>query len=124
MSRVVPGNGRPITIWWYRDADGYGRGLARALAIVIATFSPASRGPAPTPVGVPGYGVNRATGYTSPQQLFGGATQPLRTPEDLRVGIGAGVSGQPGLPSTGSGGGAAGSLAAMSARQYGPGFGR
>lgn len=118
--RIIHGNGRPISQWWFRDPDEYARGAARALATTINPASPASRGPAGTRVGLAGHGVNRAAGWTLPLQQFGGATAPIRTPESLRVGIGAGVSGQPGLPSTGTG---VASLALMSGSQYHAGLG-
>ncbi|HET6215349.1 MAG TPA: hypothetical protein VFE14_20960 [Micromonosporaceae bacterium] len=119
MSKVIAGNGRPVVTWWY-EADGYARGLAGALARVFNTFSPASRGPAGTRLGLDGYGVNRAQQWTAPLQNFRGVTQPLRSPESLRLGLGAGVSGQPGLPSTG---GPVDSLALISTGQYGAGLG-
>jgi len=75
-------------------------------------------------MGDPGYGVNRWAGRISgPMQNWGGAIAPVTIPSAARVGIGAGVSGQPGLPSTGDTTGAVGSLGWVTLAQMSPGMG-
>lgn len=109
MSRVIPGNAERVNTIRF----GPGRSsvaLAASLAVAIAPFSPMSAGvhSAGTQArgysGVPGFGVNRFAGRTGPMQEFYGAVVPVSDPsrQSRRLGIGAGVSGQPGLPSTGA----------------------
>lgn len=109
MGRVIPGNGR-TTIALVYGPDRQSISLAASMAIANNTFSPMAAGvhsPGASArgfVGDRGYGVNRMTGRTGPQQLLAGAAKavdPLRDPMSRRLGLGAGVSGQPGLPSTG-----------------------
>jgi hypothetical protein len=109
--KVVPGNARVMTVLVHVP-DRWGI-QAASLGVMTNTFSPASRGvhDAASPIGyirgLLGHGVNRGAGRTPPMQHFGGAYAPAVNPKDKRLGIGAGVSGQPGLPSTGTMGGVA-----------------
>lgn len=80
-----------------------------SLGVITNTLSPASagiHGPTTQPRGFTGdrgYGVNRWAGRTSyPYQRYGAAIVPIADPTAARLGIGAGVAGQPGLPNTGS----------------------
>lgn len=100
MSGIIEGNGGQSTIVQLNGVDGYAAKVARILAVFTNTFSPACRGAGPLPMGLDGYGVNRATGYTPPLQNFRGAARPVLRPSSTRLGAGAGVSGQPGLPGT------------------------
>lgn len=108
MTRRIPGNGHPVTTWVY-GADEQSKQLATTLAVAVNTFSPMAHGVHNPPdrgrrgfTGDPGYGVNRWAGKTlDPVQHFAGAVQPIRDAKSKRLGAGAGVSGQPGLPSTG-----------------------
>lgn len=94
---------------------------AASLGIMTNTLSPGSAGihsPGASPrgfVGDRGYGVNRWGGRTTyPWQTYGHAVKPVADPTAARLGIGAGVAGQPGLPSTGNQTGGLTSLAWMS----------
>lgn len=106
--KTLPGNGRKVTSWVY-DADIHAQRIA-SLGAYTNTMSPGSYGlhgradASPSGyTGDPGYGVNRWAGETQPMQSFYSAVAPLMHPKSRRLGIGAGVSGQPGLPSTGAG---------------------
>lgn len=107
MGRTIPGNGRVIQTVVY-DADRHGLALAASLAIATAPFSPMAVGvhspstQAHGYSGVPGYGVNRQGQDVGPMQQFQGAVAPITDPAGRRLGLGAGVSGQPGMPSTGA----------------------
>lgn len=89
--------------------DPYGV-QAASLGLITNTFSPASSGliggskhPGPAgSQGLSGVGVNRWAGADPrPVQSFIGAAAPVADPKAQRLGFGSGVSGQPGLPSTG-----------------------
>lgn len=108
--RTIPGNGRTtVAVVFGPDRQSI---QAASLGMATNTFSPMSAGvhsPGASArgfVGDRGYGVNRMTGKSNPVQLFAGlaaAVRPIRDPRSARLGAGAGVSGQPGLPSTGTG---------------------
>ena len=109
LRKTVPGNER-VQATVYTVPDAWGRHMAQ-LGVYTNTASPASTGvntpnsPLGYVAGVAGYGVNRATDFLSyPLQRFGQPTAPVISPAQANLGIGAGVSGQPGLPSTGQGG--------------------
>jgi hypothetical protein len=81
---------------------------AASLGVMTNTFSPGAVGvhspgaSAKGFVGDRGYGVNRWSGRTTyPLQHWAGAIKPIQDPTAQRLGLGAGVAGQPGLPSTG-----------------------
>jgi hypothetical protein len=99
--RVVPGNEHVIASVVYGPGDAWSNHAAR-LGQFTNTISPASAG---TPYsGDRGYGLNgnRWTGATSyPLQHFSVPVMPISSPANPGVGLGAGVSGQPGWPSTG-----------------------
>lgn len=107
--RTIPGNGQTtIAVIFGPDRHAL---QAASLGMVTNTFSPMSAGrhsAGASPrgfVGDRGYGVNRMGGRTGPLQLFAGAAaavKPIRAPKSSRLGANAGVSGQPGLPSTGT----------------------
>lgn len=116
LRRVIPGNVRTVAVaTTVPDAWGV---QAASLGLVTNTYSPASagrHGPRPGAAGFtgdPGFGVNRWSGAGSDQvvvqPLMGPAIAPVTDPESQRLGFGAGVSGQPGLPSTGDQTGALG----------------
>jgi hypothetical protein len=121
MGRRIPDNGRPAL------AVVYGPGplsvqLATTMAVATAPFSPMAAGrhsPGGTARGYSGdrgYGVNRFAGKLPyAVQNFYGAALPVRSPKSQRLGAGAGVSGQPGLPNTG---GDAGGLDALAYLGY------
>lgn len=100
MPRTVRGNEHVVTTVVYGPGDRWSH-QAASLGIMTNTMSPASRGT--DYIGDRGYGVNRWAGATSyPLQMFGTAVVPVAVPGSVGVGLGAGVSGQPGLPSTGN----------------------
>lgn len=107
--------------------DQHALSLAGSMGMAVNTFSPMSAGVhdgGASPrgfVGDRGYGVNRFTGDTAPHLAMGAAVQPILTPDQYNLGLGSGVSGQPGLPSTGTT--ISGPLAWMSAHQLGYGLG-
>jgi hypothetical protein len=113
--KVIPGNGRPVLAWVF-GPDAHAERIA-SLGAMTNTFSPGARGihawPDRAPTGYtgdPGYGVNRWSGRTQfGLQNFRGALYmtPQGNPKSNRLGAGAGVSGQPGLPNTGTQTGAA-----------------
>ncbi|HWB38562.1 MAG TPA: hypothetical protein VHA75_21290 [Rugosimonospora sp.] len=106
--RVIPGNARTILALIF-PPDAQSTALASSMAIANNTLSPMAAGVHSSGTtrgfsGLGGFGVNRATGRTDPQQLWAGAAgavQPVQTPKSRRLGAGAMPSGQPGLPSTG-----------------------
>ena len=105
--------------------DAWGVHMA-GLGVYTNTASPASAGVSdPNAVdgyvrGDPGYGVNRALNFLAgPLQRFVGPTAPIISPSGAQLGVGAGVSGQPGLPNTGTDGGAISALAWMSYQPLG-----
>ena len=109
MRRVIPGTGTPVTAWIFGPAR-LSVQLARTMAIAVNTLSPMSAGvhnPSTQPRGfqsLAGFGVSRMAGRTQALQNFAGAAAaPLASPKSRRLGFGAGVAGQPGLPNTGGG---------------------
>lgn len=108
MGRTVRGNARTVKAI-VNDPDPWSIQIA-SLGVMSNTFSPGSAGIHLTGgasprgfVGDRGFGVNRWAGRTRyPLQHFAGAGKPVLDPMAQRLGMGAGVSGQPGLPSTGS----------------------
>lgn len=117
MARGFRGNGEKTVVTNYSGPDGYAVAVSRGLATFWNTLSPASRGPAGTRTGLVGYGVNRAGAWTAPLQNFRTAVRPVIDPMSLRLGIGAGVGGQPGLPNTASVSGTPSWLLLMAAGQ-------
>lgn len=124
---VIPGNGHPLLAWAF-EAD---RQSIQAASLGMATnsFSPMSAGvhagDGGTPrgyTGLPGFGMNgnRDSTRTGPLQVFSSAVRPITNPERRSLGMGAGVAGQPGMPSTGNAGGLPGY---MGLGQLGPGYG-
>jgi hypothetical protein len=120
---TLPGNGRPVTAWVY-GPDIHSMRMA-SLGAYTNTLSPGARGthlyPDASPYGYtgdPGYGVNRWAGHTTPVQNWYGLVRPLSgaAAKGKRLGANAGVSGQPGLPSTGND---AGGLSGVSYAGYG-----
>lgn len=106
MGRTIAGNARRVVTIWF-DADRQSRSIAGSMAVATNTFSPMAagvHGPS-TQVrgysGIPGYGVNRFGTDVGVMQGFVGAIQPIHTPANYRLGIGLGVSGQPGMPQSG-----------------------
>lgn len=99
--RVVPGNGTQHVVTVY-GPDRWSV-QAASLGVVTNTRSPAASG---TPyAGDRGYGLNgnRWTGAgPNPLQAFHGAAIPVLYPQNVGIGMGAGVSGQPGWPYTSS----------------------
>lgn len=106
MGRRIPGNGRVVTSIEF-GADRQSIALAGSMAIATNPFSPMAAGvhaPATQARGFsgdPGYGVNRYGNDLGPMQQFYGAARPIAQPVSMRLGFGAGVSGQPGMPGTG-----------------------
>lgn len=105
MGRVIRNNARTTTSTVFVP-DAQSVALAASMAIATNTLSPMavgvhSHGTRQGFTGDRGYGVNRFAGRTPPLQNFTGAARAVAHPEAYRLGIGAGVSGQPGLPGTG-----------------------
>jgi hypothetical protein len=104
--RTVRGNGDVYVTRFY-GPDRWAQSLAASLAIATNTFSPMAAGvhdPGGTPrgyAGDTGYGVRRFAGRTLPRQGYQQIAAPVADPMGARLGIGAGVAGQPGLPNTG-----------------------
>lgn len=131
LRRVIPSNGRVMATTYYVP-DAFAR-QAASLGVATNTFSPMSTGTSAPgassrgPMGLPGYGVNRFDGALAYQlgtkQDLHVPPQPILDPRSRRVGIGAGVSGQPGLPSSGDDASGYGSLLTMSRYQVGRGMG-
>lgn len=109
--RVVRGNGILVTGIVF-EPDRWSQ-QAASLGQAVNTFSPMSVG-RHTPgasakgfVGDRGYGVNRWAGADAraagPRQNLAAPSAPVRAPvrSSMMLGYGAGVAGQPGLPSTG-----------------------
>jgi hypothetical protein len=96
--RVIPGNAQPVTVLVFGpDRFSY---QAAGLGVVTNTRSPASSGTNYS--GDRGYGTNRWAGaIPNPLQSFGTAIVKVSLPQAQGLGLGSGVSGQPGLPSTG-----------------------
>lgn len=109
MGRMIPGTGRKETITTF-GPDRWSVQIA-SLGMMTNTFSPGSAGkhsPGATSrgfAGDPGYGVNRWAGETpyhaGPVQPLSAPIVPIADPLSKRLGFGSGVSGQPGMPSTG-----------------------
>lgn len=105
--RVIKGNARQVTTTVF-GPDAFAL-QAASLGIAVNPFGAMSVGrhTSGTPKGYSGdrgYGVNRWAGETIyPLQHFAGAAGPVASPAagSYLVGFGAGVGGQPGLPSTG-----------------------
>lgn len=110
--REIPGNGSVHTFTFF-GPDPLSVQMSNTMAIVPKTYSPYSRGVHDHGrwgfTGLPGYGVGSGLQHngrsTGPVQRFWGAIAPIRAEnaKNKRLGIGAGVSGQPGLPNTGDG---------------------
>jgi len=111
--RVIPGTGQTtLALIFGPDRQSV---QAASLGMATNTFSPMSSG-VHSPggnnrgfTGDRGYGVNRMGGKSGPLQLFYGmaaAVNPVKAPRSARLGAGAMVSGQPGLPNTGRAGSA------------------
>jgi hypothetical protein len=98
--RIIPGNGVVVTAVVY-EPDRWAV-QAASLGHMTNTNSPASAGVGTRSWGDAGYGVNRMTGRTAPLQAFAGAIMPILRPQARRLGMQAGVSGQPGLPNSGT----------------------
>lgn len=120
--RRVPGNGRVVTALVY-EPDAWSVQYA-SLGVMTNTASPGSMGrpDAAAPKGYlsgdRGFGVNRWSGRTLyPLQHTAQAVKPVADPLGQRLGIGAGVSGQPGLPNTG---GQTGGLSSIAWLSYNP----
>jgi hypothetical protein len=129
--QIIPSNGQVVTALVFTP-DAHSLRLAGSMAIATNTFSPMAAGvhsPGASArgfVGDRGYGVNRMTGRSDPVQFFAGAAaavRPVGDPRSRRLGVGAMVSGQPGLPSTGEQAGG-GPLGWLGYGQFGaPGWG-
>lgn len=123
--KSYPGNGHPVS------AIAFGPGatsveLATSMAIATLPFSPMAagvHGPSTQARGygmVQGYGVNRFGTDVGPIQSFYGAVQPIAgaaARPSAKLGLGAGVAGQPGMPSSGADGSG---LALLSLGQLSP----
>lgn len=124
--RVIRGGGTPVTIT-VSGPDRWSTALAASLAIATNTRSPMSvgmhDGRPRIASGVSGYGANRQAGRVAPLQNFASQRAPA-VPGSRRLGLGAGVAGQPGLPGTSGGGAAITPAALMSLSQTSaPGWG-
>jgi hypothetical protein len=107
--RCVPGNGRQVTAVIF-EPDRWAI-QAASLGAATNTISPMSVGrhsPGASVIGFVGdrgYGVNRWAGADpraqGTRQNLAAPSAPVRNPRNKLLGIGAGVSGQPGYPSTG-----------------------
>lgn len=108
--RTVPGTGQrfPAVVF---GPDAWSV-QAASLGFTSNTSSPASSGVHETgrtgpriAAGLPGFGEARMTGPIAYElgayQAIGAPSAPVSNPIGRKLGIGAGVSGQPGLPSTG-----------------------
>lgn len=123
--RTIPGNAVEVkTVFYVPDAFA---NQAASLGFATNTNSPMSAGAGPRTgrfAGDPGYGVNRWAGarafLAGPQQPQGPLANPVLSPLSQRLGYGAGVAGQPGLPGTGDDATGVGSLARMG---YAGGYG-
>lgn len=100
MARRIRSNENVVPLTVFGPGDDWSTHAAQ-LGLFTNTFSVAARGSDYT--GVPGYGVNRWAGATDyPLQRFTTPITPVSVPFTPGVGIGSGVSGQPGWPSTGT----------------------
>jgi hypothetical protein len=101
MGRIIRGNRRAqVTI--INEPDPFAVQV-QSLGVATNTFSPQSKGTGDRGYsGDRGYGVNRFAGDTLPHIPLHAAQQPALTPSQYNLGIGAMVSGQPGLPNTGA----------------------
>lgn len=122
--RVIPGNARQRAETYYVPDEFSIQ--AASLGFATNTNSPMSAGPGQRTgrfFGDPGYGVNRWDGALAyelgTKQGQAGIAGPVLDPLAQRLGLGAGVSGQPGLPSTGDQTGGLDSLARMGYAQQG-----
>jgi hypothetical protein len=125
MGRWIRGNARTVSTT-VCGPDAQSQQLANAMVLATLPFSPMaagvhSAGASPRGfVGDAGYGVSRFAGRTLPYQRTAAAVRPVASPLGRMLGLGAGVSGQPGYPSTGTG--AINPLVYVSAFQLGPGM--
>lgn len=103
MGRTIRARWRPqVTI--VNDPDAFAV-QAQSLGMATLPQSPMSIGTGDRGyVGDLGFGLNgnKFSGDTLPHLALPAPAQPVLTPSQLNVGFGAGVSGQPGLPNTGS----------------------
>jgi len=102
MRRIWRGNGE-VAPTVLLGPDEYSVELQQGLTVLTHPASPRNQGTATHKhVGLLGYGLNgnRFAGLTGPLQDFRGAARAVQQPARANVGIGAGVSGQPGLPGT------------------------
>jgi hypothetical protein len=103
MGRTIRGRWHPqVTI--VNDPDAFAL-QAQSLGIATLSQSPMSMGTGDRGyIGDRGYGLNgnQFTGDTLPHLPIQAPAQPVLTPSQTNVGIGAMVSGQPGLPNSGS----------------------
>jgi hypothetical protein len=116
---VIPANGTPVLATIY-GPDAMSQQIANAMAIATSTISPMSAGRHTSGTsrgssGDPGYGVNRFAGRLNyqVQGFAGAAVAAVQNPKSKRLGFGAGPSGQPGLPNTGTDAGGVSPLAWM-----------
>lgn len=108
--RAIPGNGEKViaTIFgpdrWAVQAASLGAATNTSSPMSVGRHSPG--GSALGFVGDRGYGVNRWAGADpramGTRQNLAAPSAPVRNPRNKLLGIGAGVSGQPGYPSTGA----------------------
>ena len=105
MARVIPSNVRQVTTTVTVDSPFAQQ--FQSLAMVIDPFGPMSHGthlpqlPIGPMQGLYGSGVHRAAGRTpGPLQHFNQPPRPVASPQWKKLGIGAMVSGSPGLPGT------------------------
>lgn len=119
----IPDNSHAVTTIVYGPSPESVE-LAASMAIANSPASPMASGVHSNGGGfasaVQGYGVNRFGGkipYAA--QEFYSAVRTSAEPLNLRLGYGAGVSGQPGLPSTGQSGMVDQTLGLMSMSQTG-----
>src|SRR5207342_1982472 len=110
FGKKIQNNGRVTTVTYYVP-DRFAV-QAASLGMATNTFSPMSSGTsaggasARGPMGLPGYGMNRFAGERAYQrgtkQDLGAPVAPVLYPRSRRLGLGSGVAGQPGMPSTGA----------------------
>ena len=123
--RTIPDNARTRTeVYYVPDPFSI---QAASLGMATNTNSPMSAGGGQRTgrfTGDAGYGVNRWSGAMAyllgTKQQQGPLAAPVLSPLSQRVGLGAGVSGQPGLPSSGQDNSGTDSLARMG---YATGYG-
>lgn len=124
MGRLIRGRSR-VTTAVVCDPDAFAV-QAASLGMMTAPFGQGSVGvhsPGASARGFTGdrgFGVNRWAGRTTyPLQHYAGAIGPVADPTAQRLGIGAGVAGQPGMPNTGDQTGGLSAVAWMSYNQLG-----